>query len=284
MHDGAAWSVPAPLDGEVAALAAYGAAWSSPAGSSTGRARPAPRRHLDRRGLADLRAGPSYDPYGDGQVFALVATEAGVYAGGYFDWSGPCGSARRRNGGTAPGTTWPAACSRRTPSARSRHARRRRRPVRDRPVRDGRRRRQPRTARDGRHRWSPLGSVIQGMGSRPPAAAASTSARLLPGRRRACLQRRLLGPGDGHDAVGSAPVYDGNVLALAMRSTTGTSWSAGTSASSTRPLPGQRPQQHRPLRRTRPGASESVGGVLPAAGRHPHLDAGGGPRAAGARQ
>ncbi len=97
-YDGTAWSVPAPLDNTVLALAAVGTdvvvlgdfAFSGPlrvthGGLWTGTA------------WRSFGQGLSYDPYADGNVYALSTGEDGVYAGGYFDQAGaqPVGSVAR---------------------------------------------------------------------------------------------------------------------------------------------------------------------------------------------
>ena len=88
-YDGTGWSVPAPLDNTVHALAAlgtdlvvlgdfafsgalrvtHGGIWTGTAWRSFGE-------------------GLSYDPYADGNVYALCAGDDGVYAGGDFEQAG----------------------------------------------------------------------------------------------------------------------------------------------------------------------------------------------------
>ncbi|GAA2728862.1 hypothetical protein [Cellulomonas aerilata] len=91
VHDGAEWSVPGDgVDNAVRAMAAlgddvvvvgdfqysgslrmtYGGVWTADGWQTFGQ-------------------GLSYDPYADGNVFAVLPTPAGLVAGGYFDQAGP---------------------------------------------------------------------------------------------------------------------------------------------------------------------------------------------------
>jgi trimeric autotransporter adhesin len=100
-YDGTGWSAPVPVDNTVHALAAVGTdvvvlgdfAFSGPlrvthGGIWTG---------TSWRAFGE---GVSYDPYADGNVYALCVREDGVYAGGYFDQAGaaPVGSVARWTG------------------------------------------------------------------------------------------------------------------------------------------------------------------------------------------
>jgi trimeric autotransporter adhesin len=97
-YDGTAWSVPAPLDNTVHALAAVGTdvvvlgdfAFS-------GTLRVTHGGIWTGVGWRSFGEGLSYDPYADGNVYALSAADDGVYAGGYFDQAGarPVGSIAR---------------------------------------------------------------------------------------------------------------------------------------------------------------------------------------------
>jgi hypothetical protein len=90
-HDGAQWSVPGDgVDNVVRALAAHGddvvvvgdfqysGALRMTHGGMWGPA-----------GWRTFGQGLSYDPYGDGNVYAVVATGTHLVAGGYFDMAGP---------------------------------------------------------------------------------------------------------------------------------------------------------------------------------------------------
>jgi trimeric autotransporter adhesin len=100
-YDGTAWSAPVPVDNTVQALAGvgddlvvlgdfafsgqlrvtHGGIWTGTAWRSFGE-------------------GVSYDPYADGNVYAVCVREDGVHVGGYFDQAGarPVGSVARWTG------------------------------------------------------------------------------------------------------------------------------------------------------------------------------------------
>jgi trimeric autotransporter adhesin len=96
--DGTAWSVPAPFDNTVLALAAVGDdvvvlgdfAFSGPLRVTHGAI-------WTGSSWQSFGEGLSYDPFADGNVYALSADGEDVYAGGYFDQAGalPVGSVAR---------------------------------------------------------------------------------------------------------------------------------------------------------------------------------------------
>ena len=90
MHDGTGWSVPADLDNAVAALAAYGDGVVVAGMFGYSDALRIPHAGIwTGTGWQTFGQGLGHDPYSDGYVYALVATETGVYAGGFFDQVGP---------------------------------------------------------------------------------------------------------------------------------------------------------------------------------------------------
>jgi hypothetical protein len=91
VHDGAAWSVPGEgVDNAVRALAAYGDAVVVVGDFQySGALRMTHGGIWTADGWQTFGQGLSYDPYADGNVFAVVPTGAGLVAGGYFDMAGP---------------------------------------------------------------------------------------------------------------------------------------------------------------------------------------------------
>ena len=89
-HDGTGWSVPAPVDNEVTALAAY-----RDGVVVTGTFTASDLLRLPHAAIwtgirwQTFGQGVGHDPTSSPHVYALVATETGVYAGGYFDQAGP---------------------------------------------------------------------------------------------------------------------------------------------------------------------------------------------------
>ena len=90
VYDGSAWSVPARLDNSVLALAGYGDAVvvTGIFGYSDTLRVPHAAIWTGSR-WQTFGQGLGHDPYSNVYVYALVAAEAGVYAGGYFDQAGP---------------------------------------------------------------------------------------------------------------------------------------------------------------------------------------------------
>jgi hypothetical protein len=90
VYDGAGWSVPAEVDNAVAALAAYGegVVLAGPFAYS-GDVRLPHAGIWTGAGWQTFGQGLTFDPYADGNVYAVVATVSGVYAGGFFDQVGP---------------------------------------------------------------------------------------------------------------------------------------------------------------------------------------------------
>lgn len=89
VHDGAGWSVPARLDNSVAALARYGD--RVVVAGTFGFSDPLRVPHVavwTGSGWQTFGQGLGHDPYSNVYVYALHATPAGVYAGGYFDQAG----------------------------------------------------------------------------------------------------------------------------------------------------------------------------------------------------
>jgi trimeric autotransporter adhesin len=90
VHDGSGWSVPAELDNDVFALAAYGDGVVV-----TGRFGVSGAMRLPHAGIwtgggwQTFGQGLDHDVHADGFVYAVAATESGLYAGGYFDQAGP---------------------------------------------------------------------------------------------------------------------------------------------------------------------------------------------------
>jgi len=90
VHDETGWRTPASLDGEVHALAAHpdGVVVAGWFGFSDD-------LRMQRAGVwtgttwRTFGQGVAHDPHGDGFVYAVVATESGMYAGGFFDQAGP---------------------------------------------------------------------------------------------------------------------------------------------------------------------------------------------------
>lgn len=97
VHDGTEWSVPGDgVDNVVRALAAYGEDGVVVVGDFqySGALRTTHGGIWSPAGWQSFGQGVSFDPYADGNVFAVVATGTGVVAGGYFDQAGatPVGS------------------------------------------------------------------------------------------------------------------------------------------------------------------------------------------------
>jgi trimeric autotransporter adhesin len=220
-HDGSGWSVPAQLDNAVFALADYGdgVVVAGQFGFS-GDLRITHAGMWTGAAWQTFGQGLTSDPYADTNVYALAATDAGVYAGGYFDQVGPvrvASVAEWRDGAwhdMSGGVQSPDALGRvfamlrvgtdlyvtgifetagGIPAAN--------------------------IARwDGRQ-WSPLGSGIQGTGL----ALAMLAGKLyvgggfyLAGDVPAYNVAAWDPATETWSAVGSAPVYDGNVLALGV--------------------------------------------------------------------
>ena len=88
--DGTGWSVPAAVDNPVAALAAYGEGVVVAGMFGYSDALRIPHAGIwTGRGWQTFGQGLSHDPASSPYVYALVPTETGVYAGGYFDQAGP---------------------------------------------------------------------------------------------------------------------------------------------------------------------------------------------------
>ncbi|MFD3443307.1 hypothetical protein ACFDTO_01750 [Microbacteriaceae bacterium 4G12] len=91
VHDGAEWSVPGEgVDNVVRGLAAYGDSVVVVGDFQySGAFRLSYGGIWTDDGWQTFGEGLSYDPYADGNVYALLDTETGVVAGGYFDQAGP---------------------------------------------------------------------------------------------------------------------------------------------------------------------------------------------------
>ncbi|HWT25441.1 MAG TPA: hypothetical protein VN213_18195, partial [Solirubrobacteraceae bacterium] len=220
MHDGTAWSVPAEVSNPVLALAAYGDGVVVAGTFGYSGALRVPHAGIwTPGGWQTFGQGVAYDPYADTSVFALAATDSGVYAGGYFDQVGPvpvASVAEWRDGrwrDMAGGVQSPSALGEVFAMLA----------VGDELYITG----QFETAGgvaaaniarwDG-ERWWPLGAGIQGMGL----ALAMLAGRLyvgggfyLAGDVPAYNVASWDPATETWSAVGSAPVYDGQVLALA---------------------------------------------------------------------
>ncbi len=90
VHDGTGWSVPAPLDNGVAALAAHGEGVVV-AGlfGHSGDVRVPHAGVWTGSRWQTFGQGLGHDPASSPHVYTLVATSTGVVAGGYFDQAGP---------------------------------------------------------------------------------------------------------------------------------------------------------------------------------------------------
>lgn len=90
MHDGTGWGVPAEVDNDVFSLAGYGDGVVL-----TGRFGVSGTIRLPHAGIwtgtgwQTFGQGLAHDVYADGFVNAVVATPSGAYVGGYFDQAGP---------------------------------------------------------------------------------------------------------------------------------------------------------------------------------------------------
>jgi hypothetical protein len=220
-HDGTAWSVPAPLDNAVFALAAYG-----DGAVVAGRFGHSGELRIPHAGIWTGAAwqtfgqGLTFDPYADSNVYALAATDAGVQAGGYFDQVGPvrvASVAEWRDGAwhdMAGGMQSPDALGRVFAMLRAGadlYATGIFETAGGVPAAN--------IARWDGERWWPLGSGIQGTGL----ALAMLAGRLyvgggfyLAGDVPAYNVASWDPATETWSAVGSAPVYDGNVLALGV--------------------------------------------------------------------
>jgi len=89
-HDATGWRVPAALDNPVAALAAYGDGVVVAGSFAFSDALRIPHAGIwTGRTWQTFGQGLGHDPSSSPFVFALAATETGVYVGGYFDQAGP---------------------------------------------------------------------------------------------------------------------------------------------------------------------------------------------------